>query len=217
MFERFTEEARAVVIAAQQESARLGHPVIGTEHLLLAMFEDAAATGTVLREAGVTKDRVEAEIVRLVPPTDDRLDEPWSGDGSDDVGSDGLDDADAAALRAIGIDIDAVRAKIEESFGPGAMNVPVGDTDEPGERWWLASRRRRRRSGHRRFAPRTKKVLELSLREAIRLKHSWIGSEHILLGLIREGQGLGAAVLVRQGVSLDDLRRRTIAALDRAA
>jgi ATP-dependent Clp protease ATP-binding subunit ClpA len=214
MFERFTKEARAVVIGAQQEAVRLGHPVIGTEHLLLAMLDDGIGTAPVLRDAGVAKDRVEADIARLVDTVPDDA-RPGDGESEAAAGPDTLDEADAAALRAIGIDIDAVRAKIEESFGPGAMSVPLvpGEASEGG---WLTSRRRRR-GRHRRFSPRAKKVLELGLREAIRLKHGWIGPEHLLLGLLREGRGLAAAVLTRQGVDLDDLRRRTRAALDRAA
>ena len=71
--------------------------------------------------------------------------------------------------------------------------------------------------GHVRFAPRAKKVLELSLREAIRLQHRHIGPEHILLGLISEGGALAAQILTESGVSLPELRRSTVAALDEAA
>jgi ATP-dependent Clp protease ATP-binding subunit ClpA len=60
-------------------------------------------------------------------------------------------------------------------------------------------------------------VLELSLREALHLKHSYIGTEHILLGLIREGNGLAAKVLTDAGLNLDDLRTHVLDALDRAA
>lgn len=80
----------------------------------------------------------------------------------------------------------------------------------------------RRRWGRRRyvggpFSPRSKKVLELALREAIRLRHHHIGTEHILLGLLREGNGLAALVLAEAGVDLDDLRRRVETALRTAA
>ena len=60
-------------------------------------------------------------------------------------------------------------------------------------------------------------MLELALRESLALGHNYIGSEHLLLGLIREGEGLAARILTEAGVSLDDLRERTIAALNRAA
>ena len=60
-------------------------------------------------------------------------------------------------------------------------------------------------------------MLELALRESLALGHNYIGSEHLLLGLIREGEGMAARILTEAGVSLDDLRARTIAALNRAA
>lgn len=103
-------------------------------------------------------------------------------------------DIDADALESIGIDLDAVRAKVEETFGPGALDeVPV---EAKGKR-------------HKPFTRRAKMVLELALREAIALKHRHIGSEHILLGLIRE-EGVGAKLLADQGVDLAELRRKTI-------
>jgi ATP-dependent Clp protease ATP-binding subunit ClpA len=105
------------------------------------------------------------------------------------VGS-GEEGLDPEALATIGIDLDQVRRATEASFGQGA----------------LAPKSRRRPSGHIPFSSRAKKVLELSLREALRLKHNHIGSGHILLGLIREGEGLAARVLVDAGVDLEDLR-----------
>jgi ATP-dependent Clp protease ATP-binding subunit ClpA len=65
-------------------------------------------------------------------------------------------------------------------------------------------------SGHIPFTPRAKKVLELSLREALQLRHNYIGTEHILLGLIREGEGLAAHALTDAGASLDDVRQRLL-------
>jgi len=193
MFERFTEAARGVVIRAQVEAHELHHPHIGTEHLLLALLSDESGTAyTVLHGAGIDAPRVRSEITRLVaaPP---KL----------------LSPEDAEALRTIGIDPDEVLARIEESFGPGALDPPP-----PAPRRGLL---RRRRSTGTRFTPRAKKVLELSLREAIRLDHHHIGTEHLLLGLIREGNGLAARILTDAGVSLADLRRATLDALGRAA
>lgn len=191
MFERFTNRAREVVTRAVTEAERLEHDLVGTEHLLLALLGDDAGLGvTVLRDAGVDADDLRARIERHV------------GRGPRVLG-----DADAAALREIGIDLDAVRAKIEATFGAGALRPPA---DPP--RWGL---RRWRRGG--RFSPRAKKVLELSLREALHLKHNYIGTEHILLGLVREGEGLAALVLTEAGVDLADLRRRVLDALRAAA
>jgi ATP-dependent Clp protease ATP-binding subunit ClpA len=193
MFERFTDAARGVVRRARAEADELRHPYVGTEHLLLAMLtEEAGMAYAVLHEAGVDHDRVRADVQRLIG-TPRKL----------------LSEDDAAALQTIGIDLDAVLARIEETFGPAALDPPPC---EP--RRGLFGRRRR---GGGNFAPRAKKVLELSLRESLRLKQNYIGSEHILLGLIREGEGLAAKVLTEAGVSLPDLRVATEARLRRAA
>jgi ATP-dependent Clp protease ATP-binding subunit ClpC len=94
----------------------------------------------------------------------------------------------AQALEALGIGLDAVRHQVEEIVGRGK--------DTPG--------------GHIPFTPRAKKVLELSLREALQLGHDYIGTEHILLGLIREGEGVAAQVLVALGADLNLVRQQVI-------
>jgi ATP-dependent Clp protease ATP-binding subunit ClpA len=198
MFERFTDEARHVVKVSRDEAQGLHHRYIGTEHLLLAMLDkESGLAYTVLTEAGVTHDQVRTAVETL------------AGEGR-------LGDADAEALQAIGIDLPAVRAKIEELFGPGALDPP-----EPEPKRGLLRRRQppgAPEPGNRiPFAPRSKKVLELSLREALHLKHNYIGSEHILLGLLREGEGLAAKILTDAGRSIEDLRARTLAALEKAA
>jgi ATP-dependent Clp protease ATP-binding subunit ClpA len=95
------------------------------------------------------------------------------------------------ALATLGIDLDEVRRVTEASFGPGALD---------------ARRHKPMASGHIPFSKRAKKVLELSLRESLRLGHNHIGDGHILLGLIREGEGVAARALVDAGVDLTDLR-----------
>jgi ATP-dependent Clp protease ATP-binding subunit ClpA len=196
MFERFTDKARAVVRQAMQERAALRHDRVGTEHLLLALMavEDGIAA-RVLREAGADRDDLRTRILA------------FEGRGPLVLG-----DADAAALRAIGIDLDAVRAKVEEAFGEGALRPPA----QPCRRG-LFGRKVWADPGGSRFSPRAKKVLELSLREAVRLKHSFIGTEHILLGLLRDGEGLAALVITEAGLDLADLRRRVDEALRTAA
>lgn len=117
-----------------------------------------------------------------------------------------LSDADADALRAIGIDVAQVRARIEESFGPGALErARSGGCRRGSSRWYVP------------FSPRSKKVMELSLREALRLRHNHIGTEHILLALLREGEGVAARVLADSGVRPDDLRRSVLAAVGNVA
>jgi ATP-dependent Clp protease ATP-binding subunit ClpC len=94
----------------------------------------------------------------------------------------------AKALESLGISLDAVRQQVEEIIGQGEQ-APTG---------------------HIPFTPRAKKVLELSLREALQLGHNYIGTEHILLGLIREGDGVAAQVLVKLGADLTRTRKRVI-------
>ncbi|MEV0714234.1 Clp protease N-terminal domain-containing protein [Asanoa sp. NPDC050611] len=201
MFERFTDRARAVVKGAVAESRTLRHDKVGTEHLLLAMLDEeresgGGIAGRVLRDAGVTAADIRARI------------ESHVGQGPRSLG-----DADAEALRQIGIDLEAVRRKVEEAFGEGALSRPPARPHSRG----LFGFRRRRYYAAGPFSPRAKKVLELSLREAIRLKHKHIGTEHVLLGLLREGEGLGVMVLAESGVEVDDLRRRVIEELRAAA
>jgi ATP-dependent Clp protease ATP-binding subunit ClpC len=124
MFERFSGQARHVVVSAQEEARDLDHNYIGTEHLLLGLL----AT-------------------------------------SDSLAS--------ASLIALGYTHDNVRDAVEAVVGRGKASP----------------------SGHVPFTPRAKKVLELSLREALQLKHNYIGTEHILLGLLREGGGRAAQIL----------------------
>jgi hypothetical protein len=94
----------------------------------------------------------------------------------------------ARALESLGISLEAVRLQVEEIIGPG-QEAP---------------------SGHIPFTPRAKKVLELSLREALQLGHDYIGTEHILLGLIREGEGVAAQALIRLGADLNRVRQQVI-------
>jgi ATP-dependent Clp protease ATP-binding subunit ClpA len=191
MFERFTHAAREAVVRAQAEARGLDHALIGTQHLLLALVADeTAAVALALRDDGVDEVYVRNEIIRRV------------GAAAPDF--DPLPDADAedtAALKAIGIDLDQVRRAIEENFGPGALRLPRGTA--PKRRGLL---RRFYASGHTPFSPRAKKVLELALREALRLKHNFIAPEHIMLGILREGQGLAAQILAETNVDVAELR-----------
>ncbi|MCB0995291.1 MAG: ATP-dependent Clp protease ATP-binding subunit, partial [Acidimicrobiales bacterium] len=94
----------------------------------------------------------------------------------------------AKALESLGISLEAVREQVQEIIGQGGSSP----------------------SGHIPFTPRAKKVLELSLREALQLGHNYIGTEHILLGLIREGEGVAAQVLVKLGADLSRVRQQVI-------
>jgi ATP-dependent Clp protease ATP-binding subunit ClpA len=143
MFERFTADARNVVVHAQQESRALRHSQIGTEHVLLGML--AVPTGIA-----------------------------------------------AHALRQLGLTPELVRTEILELAG-------VGEESE---------------TGGVPFSPRAKKVLELSLREALQLNHNYIGTEHILLAVNREGDGVAARILAKHVPDKGTLVRTVMALLD---
>jgi ATP-dependent Clp protease ATP-binding subunit ClpA len=170
MFERFTQDAREVVVRAQQEARQLHHGFIGTEHLLLGLAGGSTPTGAVLARHGLSTDGVRDAVRSYL----------------------GAADIDAAALGTVGIDLDAVRASVEATFGAGALDMSAGHrTREP--------------KGHIPFTARSKKVLELSLREALALKSGEISDGHVALGLIREGEGLAAKILHDRGIDLPDL------------
>jgi ATP-dependent Clp protease ATP-binding subunit ClpA len=139
MFERFTDQARRVVVLAQDEARLLNHNHIGTEHILLGLIREGQGVA-------------------------------------------------AEALESLGISLDAVRQQVEEIIGQG---------QEPP-------------SGHIPFTARAKKVLELSLRESLQLGHNHIGPEHILLGLVRQGDAVGTQILVRLGADLNRVRHQVV-------
>ena len=139
MFERFTDRARNAVRLAQEETRRLGHASVDTEHLLLGLLGEPESVG-------------------------------------------------ARALVALGLSLDELRAEVERTTGL--------DEGAP--------------TGHIPFTPRAKKVLELSLREALSLGDNYIGTEHILLGLVREDRGLAAQVLAGHGADLAAVRQEVV-------
>lgn len=132
MFERFTDDARRLVVQAQEEARSLNHDYIGTEHLLLALVRYPETKG-------------------------------------------------ADVLRGLGIDLDVARAA-------AVAAAPAGES--PLTAAYLP------------FTPRAKRVLELSWREAVELDHKWVGSEHVLLALLRERNGIAGQVLSAQGADL---------------
>jgi ATP-dependent Clp protease ATP-binding subunit ClpA len=183
MFERFTDRARTVVKVAKEEADTLGHRAIGTEHMVLAMLRGEGGIGhTVLRACGIEYATVRATIA--------------AGD-------------DAAALRSIGIDLEAVRASVEQTFGPGAL-----DRAEPAERGGFLFRRSKLPT---RFNNGAKKSLELSLRIALSLKHNYIGTEHILLAVMKEERGTGGRLLREHGMTYDRSVDLVLTALKNAA
>ena len=214
MFERFTADARTVVIHAQSHARRLGHRYIGTEHLLLPLAHSGQPAGEVLREYGVTPQRVEQELVQR------------AGLGA---GAGLFADLDSGALAAIGIDLDAVRARIEAAFGTGALtraSQAVQGARRPAGRWRHLRRQRRARrlipagtpsapgglyqvesrpTGHIPFTPGAKKTLQNTVREAATGHEDHIGVEHIALGLLGVRGGLVPPILAAIGTSGPEL------------
>jgi ATP-dependent Clp protease ATP-binding subunit ClpA len=177
MFERFTKAARAAVEQASvvARDARAGET--RPEHLLAALLADETCLATrVLAGMGAAPADLRAELDRL------RLQYV-----------DGLDADDAAALQAIGIDLDEVVRRIDRNLG-GAL---------PSKR-------------SPRFARGSKKALEVALREAIALRHNYIGTEHLLLGLVRGGDRVVLDTLGAFGIERDALRTTVAEAVRRA-
>jgi ATP-dependent Clp protease ATP-binding subunit ClpA len=172
MFERFSEDARAAVAAAQAEAIALHHSWIGTEHLLLGVLATGGDGARLLAPFGVDAAGVRADIERII------------GRGEEGLDSD--------ALATLGIDLDAVRERVERAFGPGA----------------LSGRRGCGTSGHVPFTPLAKKALELTLREGIALGARDLRAEHIVLGLLREGDGVAARILAERAVTFEAVRSR---------
>jgi len=139
MFEGFTDQARRVVVLAQEEARLLNHNYIGTEHLLLGLLHEGEGVA-------------------------------------------------AKALEWFGISLEAGRVQVQETISQG-LRAPTG---------------------HIPFTPRAKKVLELSLREALQLGHKYIGTEHILLGIGREGEGVAAQVLAGFGADYPHVREQVV-------
>lgn len=182
MFERFTTPARESVVQAQDAARRLGDDHIGVEHLLLGLLAQRdTVAATTLAELGVTPERFERELA--------------THRGRGPLGPD-----EAEALHSIGIDLEAIRRRIEESFGPGALD-----------------RGRSRRRGHLPFTPTAKKTIELGLREALALKHKEIGAEHLLLGLTRAPDEPAAGVLRALQAPPNSIRALLLARMRKAS
>ena len=180
MFERFTTQARSVVTIAQQEAREFGHPNVGTHHLLLGILDEPDTAGG-RALGGLGIDGNEVrDEVRRFEH--DRV---------------AFSEEDVDALRSVGIDLDEVRRTVEEAFGPGALE---GST----------SGRRGLGAGHVPFTAESKKALELALREAIHLGHRFIGTEHLLLGLVRDEGCSAARIVAARGADRERVRAEVL-------
>lgn len=186
MFERFTEDARVVVVGANEHASRLGHHWIGCEHLLLALASADDLVGEALRDAGVTAAAVESTILGRTGP-----------------GRGPFDDLDREALAAVGIDVDAVREAVEQSFGAGALDR-ARRSRQASRRFPPWRRARRTSTGHVPFTPRAKDCLAGAQKEALR--GGYVGAEHVALSALSMKHSPVPNILAAIGVSGDALR-----------
>jgi ATP-dependent Clp protease ATP-binding subunit ClpA len=185
MFERFSQEARQVVVNAREEAGRLHHGFIGPEHLLLALSASAdTQAGQALAALGLDAPALRDRVTALTSGTNPQL--------------------DADALAGLGIDLDTVRRAAEASFGPGAL-----------DRGSQAPRRLgggrpgggRPRGVRVPFTPRARKVLELALRNAVKRHDTEICTGHMLLGIMDQHDSAALRVLREAGVDAGRLRQ----------
>jgi ATP-dependent Clp protease ATP-binding subunit ClpA len=188
MFERFSGSARVSVVLAQEAARELNSDEIRPEHLLVGVLQSAGRDlSGALGGYGLTADTIRAQLTASVGPEQESF------------------EADAEALKTIGIDLRAVRDAVARTFGPDAFDDALSK-----------SGRRRRRRGHIPFTKPAKKVLELALREALAHKDNWIGCEHIVLGILRGGDKFTLG-LITEHVDTDQLRGAIVGLLDQAA
>jgi len=191
MFERFTDKARKVVSLAVSKAKEQGDDQVRPVHMLYGLAAADGVAARVLAALGVDAAAVDRELGRAggAPPG------PL---GPGDAAASG----DAEALAAIGIDLDEIKRRIEDSFGPGALErVPL--TPRSPLNW----------TGRLPLAEGSKLTLALALRESRALHHTYIGTEHVLLGLLRVAERQPhadfAAVTLRD-LGLDPARVRTL-------
>ncbi len=162
MFERFTDKARTVVILAKAKATERGDQ-IRPVYLLHALASGEGVAARALAGLGVDAESVERQLDRTAP-----LGNPLEGEATS---------GDAEALATIGIDLDEIKRKIEESFGPDALGrVP------PARQGPL------NRIGRMTLTRESKQSLAFALREARALHHDYIGTEHLLLGLLNTAE-----------------------------
>ena len=180
MTEHFTADARAISMRAYEHAIRLGHPYFGGEHYLLALAGAAQPAGGVLREHGVTPGRVEAEIVRL------------AGGGL-------FGDLDRGALATVGIDVDAVRATVEASFGPEALARAAQAAHPEPRRFDPRPRSGAQRDGV--FLPHGPGAMQALLGARQRAQAQPAGVEDLALGVLAVTEGLVPPILSALGTS----------------
>ncbi|MFI9388758.1 Clp protease N-terminal domain-containing protein [Kutzneria sp. NPDC052558] len=178
MFEKFTDRAKRVLVLAQDEAMGQGHDYIGTEHVLVGLAGvRGTVAGEVLHDKGVTPHSLRTEVARVREAEGVRSQGPQAA---------------VDALAAIGIDVEEIRRRADETFGPGRFHFPRPP-----------------------FSRRAKRVLEHTLRSSVELGSATIGTEHILLGLLAEGEGHAVTVLHNLDVDVDSIKPAVLERLGR--
>lgn len=200
MFKRFTQPAHDVVLEARDHAVRLGDCRIGTEHLLLGFLTAPSAVTELLTDFGIDVVKVESERAEFA-----RSKDPI--------------ESDRDALAALGIDLEQVEAEADSVFGLGALEDARRNRDRRSPWRRRGSRQSVAFGGGDRLplSSRSKNVVQLSLKEASRLRHDFIGPEHLALGMLNEGEGLACQILVSNGITLEQLRVSLKDVLRRAA
>lgn len=182
MFERFTHAARTAVVRAQEEAREQGSPNLGVGHLLVGVLRDVeGAPAVVLARFGIDAERV-AEVSRVTT------------------------DADGEALSTLGIDLDEVRRRTEEAFGPGALDRAVG-----------SSRGVRATKGHLPFTAGAKAALSQAVKAAAFHRDREIASAQLFLGLLTDEDVVLTLSRTGRAPSTEDLIRLIRSELDQAA
>jgi len=194
MFERFSKAARYAIVVAQEEARELLSPQIDVEHVLLGIAASPdEGVRKVLEDNGITAASIRESL------SDRQPDEP-------------LGEEDAAALRSIGIDLDAVRESMAATFGADALDRAVTPEKQRGRFGFGGGMS----FGHIPFTNDAKKTLELSLREALSRSDNHIEAAHVLLGVLR-GANVPTRNLLGGDEGIEVLRRALHDLLDRAA
>ena len=188
MFERFTDKARTAVIAARAEAAERGDQ-IRPVYLLHALASGDGVAARALAGLGVDAVAIERRLGRAAP-----LRRSAGGD-------------DAEALASIGIDLDEIARRVEENFGPGALERAPASPQG---------------TGRITMTREAKQLVELAAREARALRHGYVGTEHLLLGLIGAAQrnprgDFGPQTLKELGIDPAQARQRVLDELRRAS
>ena len=238
MFERFTERARKVVVLAQEEAGRLRHDYVGTEHLLLGLLrEEEGVAAQALHACGVAFEGARERVEGIVGyGEEDASQKPFTprskkvlelalreamGLGHDYIGTEHLllgllaegGGVSAAVLSGFGVEPGRVRREVLSRLGGGGRSRPqspgpLGRAREAFQRSFGRSPRAGDPASFEEFTERARSVVILAQEEARRFDHNYVGTEHLLLGLIREESGLAARVLRRLGVQLDEAREQ---------